>query len=77
MVQKIRRPLLKLNHVKMSVPKMILNDHTFCFCLKTNVCNIILKTEQTTIVHAQQDRYVSHDMIKHHMITTDVISIWL
>ena len=56
---------------------MILNDYTFCFCLKTNVCNIILKTEQTTIVHAQQDRYVSHDMIKHHMITTDVISIWL
>ena len=50
--------------------------HTFCFCLQTNVCNIILKTDQATIAHAQQDRWVSHDMIKH-MIATDFISIWL
>ena len=32
-----------------------------------------MKTEQTTIVYAQWDRWTSYDMIKHHMITTDVI----
>ena len=29
----------------------------------------MLKTEQTTIVHAQWNRWASYDMIKHHMIT--------
>ena len=32
-----------------------------------------MKTEQTTIVYAQWDRWASYDVIKHHMITTDVI----
>ena len=32
-----------------------------------------MKTEQTTIVYAQWDRWTSYDdVIKHHMITTDV-----
>ena len=33
---------------------------------------MILKTEQTTIVYAQWDRWTSQDVIKH-MITTDVV----
>ena len=33
-----------------------------------------MKTEQTTIEYAQWDRWTSHDVIKHHMITTDAIS---
>ena len=37
-----------------------------------NTHNIILKTEQTTIVYAQWDRRTLY-VIKHHMITTDVI----
>ena len=32
-----------------------------------------MKTEQTTIVYAQWNRLTSYDVIKHHMITTDVI----
>ena len=32
-----------------------------------------MKTEQTTIVYAQLDRWISYGVIKHHMITTDVI----
>ena len=31
-----------------------------------------MKTEQTTIVYAQSDRW-TYDVIKHHMITTDII----
>ena len=31
-----------------------------------------MKTEQTTIVSAQWDRWISYAVIKHHMITTDV-----
>ena len=31
-----------------------------------------MKTEQTTIVYAQWDRWTSYDVTKHHMITTDV-----
>ena len=33
----------------------------------------MLKTEQTTIVYAQCDRWTSYDVIKYHMITTDAI----
>ena len=36
--------------------------------------NIILKTEETIIVYAQWNRWTSYDMLKHHMITTDIIS---
>ena len=32
-----------------------------------------MKTEQTSIVYAQCDRRTSYDVIKHHVITTDVI----
>ena len=32
-----------------------------------------MKTEQTTIVYAQWDRWASNDVIKHHIITTDVV----
>ena len=32
-----------------------------------------MKTEQTTVVYAQWDRWALYDVIKHHMITTDVI----
>ena len=35
---------------------------------------MILKTEQTTKVCAQWDRWISYDVIKHDMITTDIIS---
>ena len=31
-----------------------------------------MKTERTKIVYAQWDRCRSYDVIKHHMITTDV-----
>ena len=31
-----------------------------------------MKTEQTTIVYAHWDRCTSYDVIKRHMITTDV-----
>ena len=31
-----------------------------------------MKTEQTTIVYAQWDRWTLYDVAKHHMITTDV-----
>ena len=40
---------------------------------KTQTRNIMMKTEQTTVVYAQWDRWTSYDVIKHHMITTDVI----
>ena len=29
-------------------------------------------TEQTTIVYAKWDKWTSYDVVKHHMITTDV-----
>ena len=32
-----------------------------------------MKIEQKTIVYAQWDRWTSYDVIKHHMISTDVI----
>ena len=32
-----------------------------------------MKIEQKTIVYAQLDRWTSYDVIKHHMISTDVI----
>ena len=31
-----------------------------------------MKTEQTTIVYAQWDRWTSYDVIKHQMITSHV-----
>ena len=31
-----------------------------------------MKTEQTTVVYAGWDRWTSYDVIKHHMITTDI-----
>ena len=34
---------------------------------------MVLKTEQTTIVSRQWDRWASYEVRKHHMITTDVI----
>ena len=44
------------------------------FLVKYKTCNIIMKTEQRIAVYAQWDRW-TYDMIKHHMITTNVISI--
>ena len=32
-----------------------------------------MKTEQMTIAYAQRDRWTSYDVIKHYMITTDII----
>ena len=32
-----------------------------------------MKTEQTIIAYAQWDRCPSYDMVRHNMITTDVI----
>ena len=32
----------------------------------------MMKTEQTTIVYPQWDKWTSYDVIKPHMITTDV-----
>ena len=43
------------------------------FLIKYKIRNIIMKTEQTTIVYAQWDRWTSYDMMKHHMITTDTL----
>ena len=31
-----------------------------------------MKTEETTIIYAQWDRWTSYDVVKHQMITTDV-----
>ena len=36
-----------------------------------------MKTEQTAIVYDQWDRWTSYDVIKHHMITIDVMLKWL
>ena len=33
---------------------------------------MILKIDQTTVTYAQWDLWTSYDMIKHHMIITDV-----
>ena len=41
--------------------------------MKYKTRNTIIKTEQTAIVYAQWDRWKSNDLIKHYMITTDVI----
>ena len=30
-----------------------------------------MKTEETTVVYAQWDRWASYDVVKHQMITTD------
>ena len=32
-----------------------------------------MKTEQMKIVYAQWDRWASYDVIKHHIMTTDII----
>ena len=32
-----------------------------------------MKTEQTTVVYTQWERWRSYDVIKNHMITTDII----
>ena len=55
----------------MVTPKMTINA-LILFLIKYKTCNIIMKTEQTTIVYAQSDRW-TYDVIKHHMITTDII----
>ena len=55
----------------MVMPKMIINSLTL-FLIKYRTRNIIMKTEQTTVVNAQWDRWTSYEMIKHNMITTDV-----
>ena len=56
----------------MVTPKMIINALTFCFLIKYKPHNIIMKTEQTTIVYAQLDRWTSYNVIKDHMISTDI-----
>ena len=43
------------------------------FLIKHKTRHIIMKTEQTTIVYSQWDRWTSYDVIKRQMITTDVI----
>ena len=40
--------------------------------IKCKTRNIIIKIEQRTIVYAQWDKWTSFDVIKHHMVTTDV-----
>ena len=55
----------------MVTPKIILNAHTFYLWQNIKTRDIILKTEPTTIVYAQWDRWASNDMIKHQTITTD------
>ena len=47
--------------------------YTAIFDKIVKLITIILKTEQVTIVYAQWDRWASYEVIKHHMITTDVI----
>ena len=32
-----------------------------------------MKTEQTTIIYTQWDRWTLYDVVKHHVIATDVI----
>ena len=53
--------------------KVKLNCQYILLLIKYKNRNIILKTEQMTIVYAQCDRWTSYDVIKYHMITTDVI----
>ena len=55
----------------MVTPKMLINALTL-FLIKYKIRNIIMKTEQTKIVYTKWDRWTSYDVIKHHMITTDV-----
>ena len=31
-----------------------------------------MKTEQTTMVYTQWDSWTSYDVIKHHVVTTDI-----
>ena len=56
----------------MVTPKIIINAHRHSV-FDSKICNVILKTEQTTIIYAQWDRWASYDVTKHHMITSDVI----
>lgn len=41
----------------------MLNAHTFHFYQNSKICNIILKTEQMTIVFARWDLWASRDVI--------------
>ena len=47
------------------------------FLIKYKARNIVLKSEQKTVAYALYivywDRWASNDVIKHHIITTDVI----
>ena len=54
------------------MPKMIINALTFCFFIKYKSRHIIMKTEQTTIVCAQWDRWKSYHVIKDHMLKPNV-----
>ena len=40
---------------------------------KIKTRNIIMKTQQTSIAYAHWNRWTSYDMIKHNMISTDII----
>ena len=53
----------------MVTSKMIINALTSFFLIKYKIRNIIIKTEQKKIVYAQEHRWTSYDVIKHHMIT--------
>ena len=63
--------LLKIA-ASLALPKIIINALTFCFLIKYKICNIIMKTEPTKIVHEQRDRWTSYDVIKNHVVNTNV-----
>ena len=42
------------------------------FDKNNKINNMILKTEQTAVVHALRGRWLLHDVIKHYMVTTSV-----
>ena len=56
-----------------STNQFISSKFSKAILIKYKTHNIIMKTEQTRIVYAQWDRWKSYDVIKHPMITNDVI----
>ena len=80
MIKKIINFFVKSIYLRLAFEKHCFHGHAendvkcsyILFLIKCKTRSIILKTEQTTIVYAQWNRW-TYDVIKHHMITTNVI----
>ena len=55
----------------MVMPKMIINALTL-FLIKYKIRDVLMKTVETKSAYTQWDGWTSYDVIKHHMITTDI-----